>query len=110
MSLYDGRSPGFVPSSSGLGGRILYLWTEDASLDPVAGRWVNMADRQLAAAHRAGDVGPEGAAPEHRGYLRGGGRDLKTGSRCQKRGYLDTSGARRADLRISSSRGGVECS
>ena len=29
--------PGVVPSSSGPGGRILYLWTEDEVLDPVAG-------------------------------------------------------------------------
>ena len=47
MSLYEGRSPGFVPSSSGLGGRILYLWTEDASLELVVGGWVNMATGNL---------------------------------------------------------------
>ena len=36
------RAPlqGFVPSSSGPGGRILYLWTEEV-LELVAGGWVN---------------------------------------------------------------------
>ena len=47
MSLYESSSPGFVPSSSGPGGRILYLWTEEASLELVVGGWVNMATGNL---------------------------------------------------------------
>ena len=54
-----------------------YTASMDGGGDPGVGSWRmgKHDDRQLAAAHPAGDVCPAGEAPEHRGDLRGGGED-----------------------------------
>ena len=47
MALKRAPLPGFVPSSSGSGSRILYLWIDEAILGSVAGGWVNMSAGSL---------------------------------------------------------------